>query len=350
MFAADAVSETRVSGKNIYAEAPAIEVEVADVPEEGRPSTYIGAIGTFQLTAELLPPKTRVGDPMTLTLALSGRGTLENTYAPDLNVVAEVAESFKIHEATQETTGDTRSFTYTIRPKTAEITEFPAVPVSYFDVNNGRYVTVHSRPIPIDVSVAEELSGSDIVAASGAGSSPRPEIEARSEGIFANVTDPAVVRDQSVRIGRWLAAMLALAGLYAVVAVTSFQVKKLSADEAGRRRRGAVRRARSRLASALEALERREARQGADQVQEAVTGLVADVAGVPAAGLTLRDVRAHLTAMDIETKLVDRVERLLEQCDAAQYGSPDAVGRLGRDAKPILADLIAALKSQKRFR
>jgi hypothetical protein len=143
---------------------------------------------------------------------------------------------------------------------------------------------------------------------------------------------------------------LALAGLYAVVAVTSFQVKKLSADEAGRRRRGAVRRARNRLASALEALERREARQGADQVQEAVTGLVADVAGVPAAGLTLRDVRAHLTAMDIETKLVDRVERLLEQCDAAQYGSPDVVGRLGRDAKPILADLITALKSQKRFR
>ena len=55
-------------------------------------------------------------------------------------------------------------------------------------------------------------------------------------------------------------------------------------------------------------------------------------------------------AMDIDAELVSRAERLLQQCDAAQYGSPDAAGQLGRHARQVLAELIAALKSQKRFR
>ena len=135
-----------------------------------------------------------------------------------------------------------------------------------------------------------------------------------------------------------------------VIAVSSVQIQKLSADDVGRRRRGAIRQARSRLTAAEEALGRGEARRGADQVQESITGLVADVVGVPAAGLTSRDVRTHLSAMDIETELVDRIEKLLQQCDAAQYGSPDAVGQLGRQANQVVAELIAALKSQKRFR
>jgi hypothetical protein len=287
---------------------------------------------------------------MTLTLAVAGKGTLSDTYAPDLSIVPEIAEKFKIHEATQETVGQARRFTYTVRPQTTEITQFPAVPVSYFDVNTGRYVTLHSRPIPIEVSAAETLSGSDIVAAPGAGTSRRQGIQASSEGVFANVTDPSLIRNQAVRPGRWLLAILGLAGLYAVVAVVSVQIQRLGADTAGRRRRTAVSRARHRIQEATTALQRGAAGEGADRARDAVAGLIADVTDIPEAGLTPGDVRHQLTSWDTDPALVERVDELLSKCDAARYGAPDSSGNLGREADAVVKQLITSLKAQKRFR
>ena len=350
VFVKGSTSEKGLSGRNIYAIARPVTVEVRDVPLEGRPASYVGAVGTFQLTAELLPAKARVGDPMTLTLAVAGTGTLADTYAPDLALVPEIAASFKIHEATQETVGQARRFTYTIRPQTQKVTEFPAVPVSYFDVNTGRYVTLHSRPIPIEVSAAEQLSADDIVAAPRSGSDRRQAVQTSSEGIFANVIDASQIRNQAVRPGRWLLALLGLAGLYALVAVASVQIQRHGADTAGRRRRTAVSRARRCVAEAAEAFRRGAAREGADHVQDAVAGLVADVTSVPQAGLTPGDIRQQLISLGTAETLVDRVDRLLAKCDAARYGTSDAAGNLEREADSLVNQLITSLKAQKRFR
>ena len=75
-FATGIDPERGATGKDIYAVAKALTVKIKDVPEEGRPESYIGAIGRFQFDADLAPRKAKTGDPMTLTLTLSGQGTL----------------------------------------------------------------------------------------------------------------------------------------------------------------------------------------------------------------------------------------------------------------------------------
>jgi hypothetical protein len=327
-----------------------MEIEVIEVPQQGRPDTFIGAVGKFKLSADLLPTKTRVRDPMTLTLALSGRGTLESTIAPDLALVPQIADNFKIHDATQETTGDTRRFTYTVRPKTADITEFPPVPVSYFDVDAGRYITLKSESIPIEISVAEELSGSDIIAPSEARGRLRRQVRASSEGIFANVTDPRALRNESVRPGRWFTGLLGLVGLYVVVVVASRWWQHAGRDVAGRRRRGAPARARTRLKEASAAIAAGNGQEAADHARTAVTGLVADAADLPESGLTPGDVRRKLTEFAVDAALVDRVDELLKICDAARYGTHQTGEKLQREAKTVAEQLISSLKTQKRFR
>ena len=154
------------------------------MPEEGRPDNYIGAIGRFRFGAELAPLKAKTGDPMTLTLTLSGQGALDNAAAPDLSKIPEVAENFKIYEATEQTKGDQRQFTYSVRPLKEGIHEFPAVSVSYFDMDQEKYVTLASAPIAIDVEKADQLAGRDIVGTSGGLSRGRGDLEMRRKGFL----------------------------------------------------------------------------------------------------------------------------------------------------------------------
>ena len=349
-FVTEADEEGKVSIDEIYAVAKPVEVIVNDVPQEGRPDTYVGAVGRFDLSAQLAPTEAKVGDPMTLTLTLRGEGTLESAVAPDVAALPEVAGRFKIYEATEETGSASRRFTYGLRPQKAGIEAFPPVPVSYFDVESERYVTLRTDPIPIQVAEAEELEGDQIVAGANGSSRTQRELEARREGVFANVTDLSAVGDESVEPLRWLLGLVGMAGLYVAVALVTGQIQRLSADKPLLRRRGAVSKAKARLRQGLTALESGRTREGVDLVQASLAGLLADVADLPEAGLTPKEVCAELHSAGVEQELVDRVGSLLETCDAARYGASNQAEGLGHQAQQLLGEVIRSLKANKRFR
>ncbi len=115
-------------------------------------------------------------------------------------------------------------------------------------------------------------------------------------------------------------------------------------------RRGAVARARRRLHRGTAELGEGRIRQGADLLEDAFVGLVADVADLPEASLTPKDVSAQLQDLDLEAELVGRVGDLLETCDAARYGVSNPADGLGHRAEEVLDDVIRSLKSRRRFR
>jgi len=351
-FATGVNDRGNLSGEAIYAVARRIVIAVKEVPEQGRPDNYIGVVGRFRMTADVAPREAKVGDPMTVTLTLKGQGSLADAFAPDLARNPKISGRFKTgDEPSQEVEGNSCRFTYTLRPLEEGIREFPAVMASCFDVDTERYVTFRSDPVPIRVTRADRLSGSQIVATPSSTSRERNQFEVHREGIFANVTDLSAVRDQSVRPGRWLLGLGGMIGLYAVVALVSSRVQRLNADKSLLRRRGAVGRARRRLRRALAELQAQRIGEGADHVQDALVGLVADVADVPEAGLTPKDVCRQLRTFGTEEELIRRVGTLLETCDAARYGAAQAaVDGLGHQAQDVLGGMIRSLKAKKRFR
>jgi len=350
-FAASYDPDRGMQAQRVYVVAPQITVTVKDVPEEGRPDSYVGAVGDFRLRGELHPAKAKVGDPMTLTLTLSGEGSLDGAFPPDLMRVEEIAEQFKVYEATESTEGNSRQFTYSLRPLKEGIKEFPAVPVSYFDVNTDKYVTLKTDPVTIEVAKADRLSGHQI-AYSRRGSLPAGgDVQVREEGIFANITELSAVRDQSIRPVRWLAGLGGVAGLYLAVAVVVWQVRRRGGDVALQRRSTAASRARARLRKASSEMKAGGWREGADHVEVALIGLVADMADLPEAGLTPREVELHLQCCSVDEDLIGRLHVVLETCEAARYGAPDAaVGDLGREAEALLGPLLKSLKANRRSR
>ena len=222
---------------------------------------------------------------------------------------------------------------------------------SYFDVDEGRYATLKSDPIPISITKAEQLSAEQIVAAPrAAGQTSSQDPEARREGIFANITDPNAVRDQSVRPFAWLAWLGGCLGTYLLVAAVTVFIRRQTQDKSALRRRAAAPRARQQLRAATDEWQARHVREAADLVQDALAGLVADVADLHDAGLTAKDVVRQLQAWAVDEALLARTGRLLDSCDAARYGGSAASSGLCEEAQQVLEAVIAALRSQRRFR
>jgi hypothetical protein len=348
-FAAGIDSAKGATGKDIYALAKPLSVKIKDVPEEGRPENYIGAIGRFRFEAELTPHKAKTGDPMTLTFTLSGQGTLDSATAPDLTKIPQIANNFKIYEPTEQTKGDQRRFTCSLRPLVAGITEFPAVPVSYFDVRDEKYVTIASPPISIEIEKADKLAGRDIVASPNGLSAGRKELEMRQEGIVANITDLDQLTDESLRPQLWLATLGGLVGLYAITAFAVVIVQRISNDTVRQRRRSAPGKARRLVAEATRELSDGHVREGADRLESALVYLVADWTDAPAAGMTPAEACRQLQSLSIDGEVLHRVTHFLENCESVHYGATLQAGEaLRHDAKGVLEAVIKALRKKHK--
>lgn len=348
-FAAGMGATGRLTGEQVYAVAPRFDALVKQVPDEGRPADYLGVIGRCTWSADLKPAQCKVGDPVTLTLTLRGKGSLTTAAAPNLAEVSGVAENFKTYEGTREIKGDTCRFTYTLRPLNDQITQFPSIPGAYFDVTTDRYVTLETNPIPMIVSKAAALAQRRIV---GGGSSRTPdELQVRREGIFANVTDPDELRDEAVHAAYWLVGLGVLAGLYAATATATWYIRRRTADPKLVRRRAAVARARRRLREGTNLLKTSSTQRGAEDVRGALVGLIADVADVSEAGMTSAEACRRLHELGADQELVDRLSQSLEACDATRYTPTGAgVNGLAGEADHLLNSVVQSLKKQRCLR
>lgn len=315
----------------------------------GRPDSYVGAVGQFKVYGKLSPAEAQVGDPLTFTLEIVGEGTLETITPPKLAQVPEVAEHFKVYEASSATQDKMRRFTYSLRPQDAEIKEFPPIPVSYFDVDRESYVTLHTEPIPLKIDAAQRLAEDEIAISTTAPPSDRSSLEARVEGIYANMDDSSALRDQSIRPRVWFTGVAALAGLYLMLVLGVHQARRRSLNEGQLRRRRARQVVDEHLQMAQADIAAQNWRRAADRLRQAVAGLVADAAQLSHAGLTSADVIAELHKLQLPAALVERVRHLLEACDGARYGgSADSLKKLAADAGTLVETLSHEFRERKQ--
>ena len=187
-------------------------VEVKPLPKEGQPAWFRGAVGVYEISATAKPEETSVGDPITLTLSITGTGRLDQLQPPPLPDLPELTHGFKVptDPLAGEVEGKIKRFTQSIRAISDSVKEIPSIPFAYFDPRQGKYVTVRSKPIPIKVKPADKLSSSQVVDATAKGPVARTLTEVTS-GILANYTsEDDLLGQQDVRPGFGLMALVIL--------------------------------------------------------------------------------------------------------------------------------------------
>jgi hypothetical protein len=350
-FAAKVDPDRGVLGENIYAVAKAITVKIKEVPRDGRPDSYLEAVGHFRLSAELTPHKPQVvktGDPMTLVLSLRGEGSLENATAPDLSKNPSIEKNFKIYDATEQTKDNERKFTYSLRPLTTELKEFPPIEAAYFNPKTEQYETLRTEAVPIEIAKSDKLASRDIVASPNTASQKSKEIETRREGIYANVTDWSRLSNQSIEPRVWASCWGAMLGGYGLFALVVKRARRNNGDTARLRRNSAARVARKMLKQGMQELSLGKNREGVETIESALLNFIADWTNLPAAGMTAAEACRLLESMELSNEIVATVRNNLEQCESMRFGGTQAVEMLRQEAEPTLEGLIKALRSTKK--
>lgn len=330
--------------------APSMSVVVQQLPEAGKPASYLGALGRFEVEASLSSPRVKLGDPLFLKLRVHGQGSLTEVLAPDLSRLPEVARNFRVYEASQVTGTDEVRFTYPIRPLHVETKEFPAVPISYFDLEQEKYVVLHSPSLALEILPAARLAPEQIVFASDA-AQPTEALAAGREGLFGNLASMSSLRNDSPHLRPWGMALAGLASCYLAAAAITTRMRRRRQDRPAARRRAAPAEARRLWREAQSHWQAGRAQAAAAQAQKALVSLVAGSLGLVAAGMTGRELCSRLTQRGIDPGLVAEVRQLLEACEAAQFGGARQPQEAPIRPSPDLLDrLIHALKHSGRRR
>lgn len=130
-------------------------VDILPLPSSGKPASYSGAVGDFGMEVSTDLQECEVGEPIMLSLKLTGRGNFGRIQGPEL----PSDSTWKIYnpEGQMEhdpTTGKpvSKRFDYVMIPKKPGILETPEIRFSFFDPVSKEYSELEGPPLTIKVS------------------------------------------------------------------------------------------------------------------------------------------------------------------------------------------------------
>jgi hypothetical protein len=303
-------------GKTVTLRSDPITVTVRPVPSEGRPASFRGDVGRYQISASFDKKSARVHEPVTLTVTVSGEGNIKSLSAPPLPDVNE----FKTYETLSSLNIDKKDgrlrgskvFTTVLKPEVSGTLTFPAIPLSYFDPGVNAFKTVTTKPLALSVSPADtnDSAGSGAVSYTSA---PEGLKEIGRDIRFIKTRGALRTQNPPVQERPWFpyaqAVPAVLFGLvWAGRAFGSAGLKRLS-PSAARKALGAIKREKARGTPSIEALHR------------IFLDYAAAVVGANPQSLTSERIVSFLSARGRSAELLKESNELWEEFDRSRYSS-----------------------------
>ncbi len=296
-------------------------------------------MGQFEVSTTVDQRQVEAGDAVRVQVAIRGDGNTASLRAPAL----QAPSGFDVYDPREEREmfrgGDplrgVKTFTYTLVPQGGGDFTIPGAPWTYFDPTTGRYVTVQTDPVEI------EVRGQALAQPSPA--APGPDAPA---GLLV-----AADWQRAPGRGLWLWGLLGgglVLPLVAAALVLGARAgrERLAADTPARRHRRAPAAVRERLAQAR----RQPAPRAFADIEDAVRGYLTDRLGVARGPLTPQALDAALAGVPDDARA--QVADVLAACARGQYapGLGGHVDEVAQAAERAVAGLDARPLRPQRFR
>jgi BatD DUF11 like domain len=329
-----------------------LSLKVLDVPETGMPSDFAGHIGSYAISASAAPVDVSAGDPITLTLKLSGPEYLENVDMPALEKQPALKRSFKIpsESARGEVSGKTLVFAQTIRPLRAGIKEIPAIELPYFDPDTQTYQIARTEPIPLTVRETKLVTALDAEGNSGDVAKAGSGVESLNKGIASNYEDMTVIEElsgdsmSSLRSPLMKVLVFGPPLLYLLLLTGVYYYRHRNGDSIKVRSRKAY----SRLSSALKAGgQAASMSDGCTMVLDAFRNYLGNKLHMTGNALTFNDVKDRLSAGGLDQATMGELEAIFRKCEEGRYAGNAGTG----DVAPLIQKaLMLAKEIEKRIK
>jgi len=309
----------RVDVREVPVVAEPMPIEVFPVPEEGKPADFGGAVGKWNLEVTAKPTDVAVGDPVTLTIKVSGTGNID-TVPP---VQLKGLENFKTYDPTTKTTKNDlnttgeRVFEQVLVPKSTEATQLPEVRLPYFDTSTHTY-KVATQPA-IRLNVKPSATGQTAILSGQLRLHPTEKLGQDIVYLKGDIGAAPMTFWRAPVF--WFLNLLPVLGLAGGL-TWKRKADRLRGDVAYARRSRAARKARALLGTAGKH----------EEVQHALQVYLGDRLNIPESGIT--------ASVADEYRLPASVREIFEACDAARFAGMTAdVAALKQKVEQVIDEL-----------
>lgn len=301
--------------------SPELTITVREMPQQGRPDNFSGIIGKCQASASASLTEVNVGDPILVTIRLSGPPFLDNVRLPDFALQKNLQGNFRISGDEPGTiTNGCKEFQRTFRATSDKITELPPLEIPFFNSASGKYEIAATAPIPLQVTVARQITAED---AQGLSSSSSPaaarEVQATATGLAGNYSlEKALISRTSSEA--WLHRPLTILwlGLPPLLWLILLFAKLITAwhrlDPRGR----ASRQAKSLCLKKLRALSPKDETL-AIRISELLQDCFSSRFGLSGGTITFRDLQNHGADSRLTPEGLQTFKEIFETCEAVQF-------------------------------
>lgn len=272
----------------------AVTIRVEELPQDGRPPEFEGAIGRFDVTASVDATTVEVGQLVHLTLRIAADGPSSIPSAPRLDGL----RGFHVFGARDDAKAPGRTIVYDVAVTEAGVREVPSIAFASFDPEPpAGYRVVRTPAIPL------------VVRGAAGPASPATVAPAARDGDRGDGGLPGGAL-------AWGAGVLVLAGV-AVGLGWARRVRRA-------RERAEVEMARAAVMAAAARYHERVARSG-EEAADAFAEFLAARMGRPLAWVISPDLRSRLLEAGVEVSLATRAAATMEGLVAGRYGggAPD---------------------------
>jgi hypothetical protein len=320
-----------------------ITLDIKSLPPNP-PASFSGAVGHFGMNVEAKPKTLQVGDPITLTSTISGRGNFDRMIAPSLEDERgwhKYPPSGKFKADDDVGISGAKTFETVISPNERK-TSVPPLSFSYFDPLKEDYVTLRSDAVPIQVEGNPIATAAGTAAAQAPVGQPRPVATAKPQDVLYQLTDLGQAQSFAPIYTRPVFWASQLVPFFALLGFAGIKIRRAKIDNREARRVAALEHESSELLRKLRRrdLSPQEYFSHASRAVRIKTALARNV------NPNVVDEEMAQSAFDLDEPSREQLRRLFQRSDELRYSGAGngSASASGEDRETILT-LIESLRT-----
>ncbi len=328
--------------------APGSRITANELPIDGKPASFSGAVGNFNLSSTINSTELKTNEPATIKVVISGSGNMKLLKNPEI----KFPDAFEVYgpKADNEfNTGSggvsgTKTVEYLFIPRRAGKYEIPSAELSYFDLNNKTYKTLRTPVYVVNVSKGE---GGEAVVGNFTNKEDVTELVKDIRYIYTgNVELETEKRPLFGTMPFWILFLIPLV-LAAILFVFLRKQMKDNADMTLVRTRKANKIAQKQLKLAQKYLTEGKKLQFYEEVMKAVWTYLSDKLSIPVAELNKENISSQLAARNVDDEVIEQFSTILNTCEYASYAPNTGQYEMGN----VYDDAVDAIsKVEQHFR
>ncbi|HSU55419.1 MAG TPA: BatD family protein [Candidatus Dormibacteraeota bacterium] len=294
-------------------------IQTVPLPKDNVPRDFNGAIGSFTMNVSAGPTNVTAGDPITVKVQISGRGTLDSLTMPE-----PAWQDFKTLPATTKVDSSdplglqgTKTFEQVVTPQSADVKEIPSVSFSYFDPEQKAYRTLSQPAIKLSVRPGGAVPMPTVVGTKPAQENPAPSQDIvpikQNVGTLAALSPPLIQQP-------WF---LALQGMPLAAFISAFIWRKRTEALANNPRLRRQRQVAQVVRDGLAELRTAAAENNSEKFFATLFHLLQEQLGerldVPASSITEAVVEERLRPRGVPETAIEPLQELFQTCNLARY-------------------------------